>query len=122
MIPDLSELKQRFYKLKETLTAAPAGMFSLPCPKDPVTTDVTGPLQGQGADHDSDWKSGASDLVMESEIWWTVLFRQQSIFLTLSSLLKEPRSDPFQGRSICQKILLGVLSSEKNLFDRMIFS
>ena len=73
MIPDLSELKQRFYKLKETLTAAPAGMFSLPCPKDPVTTDVTGPLQGQGADHDSDWKSGASDLVMESEIWWTVL-------------------------------------------------
>lgn len=56
--------------------------------QDPITTDVTGPLQGQGAG-ESDWKSGASDLVIESEIWWTVLFRQQSIFMTLTSLLKD---------------------------------
>ncbi|CAK9013542.1 unnamed protein product [Durusdinium trenchii] len=56
--------------------------------RDPITTDVTGPLQGQGAG-ESDWKSGASDLVIESEIWWTVLFRQQSIFMTLTSLLKD---------------------------------
>ena len=57
--------------------------------KDPITTEVTGPWQGQGESRHADWKSGASDLVMESEIWWTVLFRQQSIFLTLSSLLKD---------------------------------
>jgi len=56
--------------------------------RDPKTTEVTGPLQGQG-DRESAWKSGASDLVMESEIWWTVLFRQHSIFTKLSSLLKE---------------------------------
>mmetsp|Transcript_2660 Transcript_2660/g.6046 ORF Transcript_2660/g.6046 Transcript_2660/m.6046 type:complete len:361 (+) Transcript_2660:75-1157(+) len=56
--------------------------------RDPVTTTVTGPLQGQG-EEDSAWKSRASDLVMESEIWWTVLFRQHSIYTMLSNVLKE---------------------------------
>ena len=56
--------------------------------EDPISTDVSGPLPGQGAG-ESAWQSGASDLIIESEIWWTVLFRQQSIFISLSSLLKD---------------------------------
>ena len=54
-----------------------------------MTTAVTGPLQGQGEAEDSAWKSQASDLVIESEIWWTVLFRQHSIYTMLSNVLKD---------------------------------
>lgn len=46
--------------------------------EDPISTQVTGPLQGEGLGGDQ-WSSKESDLVIESEIWWTVLFRQQRL-------------------------------------------
>ncbi|CAE8617791.1 unnamed protein product, partial [Polarella glacialis] len=54
--------------------------------RDPVTTDVSGPHHSQREGGSE--KFWHSDLIVKSEIWETVLLRQQTIFSTLYIMLK----------------------------------